>query len=40
MDVVNAVSTQSLTLPSGTAKTGDNQYTVRTNATPATLDDL
>jgi hypothetical protein len=40
LDVVNTVSTQRLTLPSGTAKIGDKQYTVRTNATPATLDDL
>src|ERR1700726_3328503 len=40
MDVVNAVNTQNLTLPSGTAKIGDIQYTVRTNATPATIDDL
>src|SRR5207237_5388214 len=34
MDVVNAVNTQNLTVPSGTAKIGDTQYTVRTNATP------
>src|SRR5271168_3250497 len=40
MDVVNAVSGQNLTLPSGTAKIGDKQYTVRTNATPSTIDDL
>src|SRR6266851_2976885 len=40
LDVVNAVNTQNLTLPSGTAKIGDIQYTVRTNATPATIDDL
>src|SRR5438270_8354258 len=40
MDVVNAVNTQNLTVPSGTAKIGDTQYTVRTNATPATIDDL
>jgi multidrug efflux pump subunit AcrB len=40
LDVVNAVNTQSLTLPSGTAKIGNTQYTVRTNATPATIDDL
>ena len=36
LDVVNAVNAQNLTLPSGTAKIGDTQYTVRTNATPAT----
>jgi multidrug efflux pump subunit AcrB len=40
LDIVNAVNTQNLTLPSGTAKIGDVQYTVRTNATPATIDDL
>lgn len=40
LDIVNAVNTQNLTLPSGTAKMGDTQYTVRTNATPATIDDL
>jgi multidrug efflux pump subunit AcrB len=39
-DVVNAVNAQNLTLPSGTAKIGDTQYTVRTNATPSTIDDL
>jgi multidrug efflux pump subunit AcrB len=40
LDVVNAVNAQNLTLPSGTAKMGDTQYTVRTNATPSTIDDL
>ena len=40
LDVVNAVNAQNLTLPSGTAKIGDTQYTVRTNALPASLDDL
>ena len=40
LDVVNAVNTQNLTLPSGTAKIDDKQYVVRTNATPATIDDL
>jgi multidrug efflux pump subunit AcrB len=40
LDIVNAVNTQNLTLPSGTAKINDKQYTVRTNATPATIDDL
>jgi multidrug efflux pump subunit AcrB len=39
-DVVNAVNAQNLTLPSGTAKIGDTQYTVRTNAVPSTIDDL
>src|SRR6476660_7168218 len=40
LDVANAVNAQNLTLPSGTAKIGDKQYTVRTNATPASIDDL
>jgi multidrug efflux pump subunit AcrB len=39
-DVVNAVNAQSLTLPSGLAKIGDTQYTVRTNAMPVTISDL
>src|SRR6202043_1089230 len=39
-DVVNAVNAQNLTLPSGTVKIGDTQYAVRTNAVPATIDDL
>jgi hypothetical protein len=38
--MVNAVNAQNLTLPSGTAKTGDPQYTVLTNATPSTIDEL
>src|SRR6202453_5033015 len=40
LDVVNAVNAQSLTLPSGTAKIGATQYTVRTNATPTSIADL
>src|SRR2546428_6878378 len=40
LDVVNAVNAQNLTLPSGTAKIGDTQYTVRTNAMPTTITDL
>jgi multidrug efflux pump subunit AcrB len=40
LDVVNAVNAQSLTLPAGTAKFGDTQYVVRTNATPPSIDDL
>ena len=40
LDVVNAVNAQNLTLPSGTAKMGDTQYAVLTNATPSTIDDL
>jgi multidrug efflux pump subunit AcrB len=39
-DVVNAVNAQNLTLPSGLAKIGDTQYTVRTNAMPASIADL
>src|SRR6202011_142609 len=39
-DVVNAVSAQNLTLPSGLAKIGDTQYTVHTNAMPVSIDDL
>jgi multidrug efflux pump subunit AcrB len=39
-DVVNAVNAQNLTLPSGLAKIGDTQYTVRTNAMPTTINDL
>src|SRR6202163_1918612 len=40
LDVVNAVNAQNLTLPSGLAKIGDTQYTVRTNAVPTSIDDL
>jgi multidrug efflux pump subunit AcrB len=40
LDVVNAVNTQNLTLPAGTAKFGKTQYAIRTNATPPTIDDL
>jgi multidrug efflux pump subunit AcrB len=40
LDVVNVVNAQNLTLPSGTAKIDDKQYTVRTNATPPTIEDL
>jgi multidrug efflux pump subunit AcrB len=40
LDVVNAVNAQSLTLPAGTAKFGDKQYVVRTNATLPSIDDL
>jgi multidrug efflux pump subunit AcrB len=39
-DVVNAVNAQNLTLPSGLAKIGDTQYTVRTNAMPSDMADL
>jgi multidrug efflux pump subunit AcrB len=40
LDVVNAVNVQNLTVPSGTAKIGDTQFAVRTNALPTTIDDL
>jgi multidrug efflux pump subunit AcrB len=40
LDVVNAVNAQNLTLPSGQAKIGDTQFTVRTNAVPSAIDDL
>jgi multidrug efflux pump subunit AcrB len=40
LDVVNAVNTQNLTVPSGTAKIGDRQYVVHTNETPASIDAL
>jgi multidrug efflux pump subunit AcrB len=40
LDVVNAVNTQALTVPSGLAKIGDTQFTVRTNALPTTIQDL
>jgi multidrug efflux pump subunit AcrB len=39
-DVVNAVNAQNLTLPSGLAKMGNTQYTVRTNAMPTSIADL
>src|ERR1700723_4246112 len=40
LDVVHAVNAQALTLPAGTAKFGNTQYVVRTNATPPSIDDL
>jgi multidrug efflux pump subunit AcrB len=40
LDVVNAVNAQNLTLPSGLAKIGDTQFTVRTNAVPTKISDL
>src|SRR2546421_9987593 len=39
-DIVNAVNAQNLTLPSGQAKIGDTQYTVRSNAMPTSIGDL
>jgi multidrug efflux pump subunit AcrB len=40
LDVVNAVNAQNLTLPSGQVKIANTQYTVRTNATPGSIDEL
>src|SRR5262244_1039377 len=40
LDVVNAVNVQNLTIPSGSAKIGDTQFTVRTNSLPSSIDDL
>lgn len=40
LDIVNSVNAQALTLPSGTAKIGDINYNVRTNALPLTIDGL
>ena len=40
LDIVNVVNAQNLTLPSGTAKIGDTQFAVRTNALPLTIADL
>ena len=39
-DVVNAVNTQNLILPSGTVKLGDTEYTVRMNGSPGVLSGL
>jgi multidrug efflux pump subunit AcrB len=40
LDVVNAVNAQNLTLPSGTAKIGNTQFVVQTNAMPKAIDEL
>ena len=40
LDIVNVVNAQNLPLPSGTAKIGDTQFAVRTNALPLTIADL
>ncbi len=43
LDVTNAINTQNLTLPSGTAKIGTHEYTVSTNSSPIdalTLNDV
>ena len=39
-DVVNAVSTQNLILPSGTAKVGTREYEIATNSAPASIEEL
>ena len=39
-DVISAVNTQNLILPSGTAKIGGTEYVLGTNASPDTLEDL
>ena len=39
-DVINAVNTQNLTLPSGAAKIGDIEYSVTTNASPSSIEGL
>ena len=39
-DVVNAVSAQNLILPSGTAKIGSREYSVRVNSSPETVEGL
>ncbi|MEO6016985.1 MAG: efflux RND transporter permease subunit, partial [Polaromonas sp.] len=39
-DVVNAVNTQNLILPSGTVKFGDTEYTVRMNGSPDAISGL
>src|ERR1700731_3147598 len=39
-DVVNAVNTQNLVLPSGTAKIGGTEYVLATNASPESVDGL
>src|SRR5205814_9784644 len=39
-DVVNAVNTQNLILPSGTAKLGEIEYTVKMNASPDAISGL
>lgn len=39
-DIVNAVNAQNLTLPSGTAKIGNTQYVIHSNATPPSIEQL
>jgi multidrug efflux pump subunit AcrB len=40
LDIVNAVNAQNLTLPAGTAKIGNTQFVVDTNAMPKTIEEL
>jgi multidrug efflux pump subunit AcrB len=40
LDVVNAVNTQNVVLPSGTAKIGSTEYNVGLNGNPLTVDEL
>jgi multidrug efflux pump subunit AcrB len=39
-DILNAVNSQNLVLPSGTAKIGENEYDVRMNSSPRTIAEL
>ncbi|MFW1308647.1 hypothetical protein ACEV7Y_23280, partial [Vibrio parahaemolyticus] len=40
LDVTNAITAQNLTVPSGLAKIGEQQYPIRLNATPEVVDSL
>ena len=40
IDVSNAINLQNVTLPSGTLKVGDRDYTVSTNSSPLVVDAL
>jgi multidrug efflux pump subunit AcrB len=39
-DLLNALNAQNVVLPSGTVKVGAEEYDVRTNAAPRTIDEL
>ncbi len=39
-DLLSAMTAQNVVMPSGTAKIGDSEYDVRTNAAPHTIDEL
>ncbi len=39
-DVINAISTQNLTLPSGTSKIGDTEFNISLNSSPTTIEGL